>query len=375
MNRFLPAGRGSRAATLVAAFTAMLLVSGPAPVAAGAGVAIAAQSGAAGQVALNPEHPQRYVVKRGDTLWDISAMFLRNPWYWPEIWYVNPQIANPHLIYPGDVLTLVYVDGKPQLRLERGSSGPTGTEKLSPRIREQDLDEAIRTIPLEVIGAFLRKGAVLEKDQIDQLPYVVAIRDGHLIGGSNNDLYVRGDGLMLDHGYSIVKIGEPLTDPDDGKVVGFEGIFVGEGTIRREGDPATLKLTRTHREALRGDRLLNLDFNIPLNFYPRAPEQDIDGSIIHVVDGITQISQYQVVVLNRGARDGLEPGHVLQILRVGGTVQDRFGDSRAFGEKVRLPDEPAGILMVFKTYDRISYALVMEATNEIHVLDRVRNPD
>lgn len=375
MNRFLPAGRGSRAVSLVAAFTALLLVSGPAPVSAGAGAALAAQSGAAGQVALNPDHPQRYVVKRGDTLWDISAMFLRDPWYWPEIWYVNPQIANPHLIYPGDVLTLVYIDGKPRLRLERGSSGPTGTEKLSPRIREQDLDEAITTIPLEVIGAFLRKGAVLEKDEIDQLPYIVAIRDGHLIGGSNNDLYVRGEGLAVDQGYSVVKIGDALTDPDDGKVVGFEGIFVGEGTIRRGGDPATLKLTRTHREALRGDRLLNLEFNIPLNFYPRAPEQEIDGSIIHVVDGITQISQYQMVVINRGARDGLEAGHVLQILRVGGTVQDRYGDNRAFGEKVRLPDEPAGTLMVFKTYDRISYALIMEATSEIHVLDRVRNPD
>ncbi len=372
MNRFLPAGRRSRAATLVTAFAAVLLVAAPAPVTAGTGVAIAAQSGASGQPALNPKHPERYVVKPGDTLWDISAMFLRDPWYWPEIWYVNPQIANPHLIYPGDVLTLVYVDGKPQLRLERGT---TGVEKLSPRIREQDLDEAITTIPLDVVGAFLRKGAVLEKDEIDQLPYVVAIRDGHLIGGSDNDLYVRGDGLKLDHGYSVVKIGEPLIDPDDGKVVGFEGIFVGEGTIRREGDPATLLLSNTHREALRGDRLLNLEFDIPLNFYPRAPKQPIEGSIIHVVDGISQISQYQVVVINRGARDGLEAGHVLQILRVGGTVQDRYGSNRVFGKKVRLPDEPAGTLMVFKTYDRISYALVMEATNEIHVLDKVRNPD
>jgi hypothetical protein len=332
------------------------------------GAALTGQSGAVGDIPLNPAHPDRYVVQKGDTLWDISAMFLRDPWYWPEIWYVNPQVANPHLIYPGDILTLVYVDGKPQIRLERGA----GTDRLSPRIREEDLAEAITTIPFDVIGAFLSKGMVLEKDEIDKLPYIVAVRDRRLMGAAGNDVYVRGD-LAMDEGYSVVHVGEALVDPDDKRVVGYEGIFVGEGTIRRGGDPATLFLNRTRREALEGDRLIDVEFDVPLQFIPRAPDEPVEGQIIHVVDGISQIGQYQVVVLNRGNREGLEAGHVLTVMTAGIDVKDRFS-SRLIGEKVTLPDEPAGTLMIFKTYERISYALIMEATSEIHVLDKVRSP-
>ncbi|MDJ0926406.1 MAG: LysM domain-containing protein [Gammaproteobacteria bacterium] len=366
MNRFLPAPRALRPVALVVITAALVLLTGGLnPVLSG--------SHTGGSVALNPDHPDRYVVKRGDTLWDISAMFLRDPWFWPEIWYVNPQVRNPHLIYPGDVLTLVYVDGQPQIRVERGATMAGGTDRLSPSIRERDLDEAITTIPFEVIGPFLRKGVVMEKDEFDRAPYILSIRDDRLIAGAGNDVYVRGDSIIEKDGFSVVHQGVALVDPDDESVVGYEGIFVGEGTIRRGGDPATLRLNRSTREALQGDRLLKLEFDVPLNFYPRAPETAMDGSIIHVVDGISQIGQYQVVVLNRGARHGLEVGHVLTAMRVGGTVEDRF-TSRVAGEKVRLPDEPAGTLMVFKTYDRISYALIMEATREIRVLDRVQNP-
>ena len=199
-------------------------------------------------------------------------------------------------------------------------------------------------------------------------------------------MYVRGN-VQDNGGYSVVHIGEQLVDPDDETVVGYEGIFVGEGTLRRGGDPATLRLSRSNREALEGDRLLALDFNVPLNFYPRAPERETQGSIIHVVDGMSRIGQYQVVVLNRGDRDGLEPGHVLTVMRPGELVEDRKGNreyreftsrrnqsSGLFGEKVQLPDEPAGTVMVFKTYERISYALVMEADLAIRVLDGVVNP-
>jgi hypothetical protein len=260
-----------RAAGLAAAvFFITAAAAATAPVQAGAGgpgTALMAQTGAG--MALNPDHPERYVVKRGDTLWDISAMFLRDPWYWPEIWYVNPQVANPHLIYPGDVLTLVYVDGRPQIRLDRGTQAG-GTERLSPRIREEDLDDAITTIPFETIGPFLSKGAVLSKDEIDQLPYVVAIRDKHLVASAGNDLYVRGNVGSIDSGYSVVHIGEKLVDPETNDVLGYEGIFVGEGTILRTGDPATLRLNKSTREALTGDRLIVQDFEIPLQFYPRV---------------------------------------------------------------------------------------------------------
>lgn len=381
MIRFLPVGRVLRSVLLVIS-TVLIVVAAAGPAAgSGVGASVAAQSGPA----LNPRHPERYVVQRGDTLWDISGMFLRDPWYWPEIWYVNPQVRNPHLIYPGDVLTLVYVDGQPQLRLERGAQRG-GDERLSPRIREEDLPEAISTIPFEIIGAFLSKGAVLSEEQINQLPYILSIRDGHLAAAAGNDVYVRGD-VQEQAGYSVVHLGQQLVDPDDQTVVGYEGIFVGEGTLRRGGDPATLRLNRTKREALEGDRLLSLEFDVPLNFYPRAPERETQGSIIHVVDGLSRIGQYQVVVLNRGDRDGLEPGHVLTVMRRGGEVEDRGGNREyreftsrrnlskgLFGEKVRLPDEPAGTVMVFKTYERISYALVMEADEAIKVLDGVVNP-
>jgi len=367
MNSLQAMPRAIRSAGICAAAASLVfLVAGMSP-AIGSAVAtgLAAQAGAG--PALNPQHPDRYVVQRGDTLWDISTMFLRDPWYWPEIWYVNPQVENPHLIYPGDVLTLVYVDGKPQIRLERGS----GTDRLSPRVRESDLDEAITTIPFEVISAFLRKGAVLERDEYEQLPYIVELREQRLIGSAGNDVYVRGD--VQKDAYSVIHVGDRLRDPDDNQTVGYEGVFVGEGTIRREGDPATMRLNESRREALEGDRLLQLDFDIPLNFYPRAPESAIDGSIIHVVDGITEVGQYQTVILNRGARDGLEPGHVLTVWQAGPVVRDRVSSS-FMGEKVQLPDEMAGDVMIFKTYDRISYALVMRASTNMARLDRVRTP-
>jgi len=327
---------------------------------------LAAQSGST--VVLNPNHPDRYVVQRGDTLWDISAMFLRDPWYWPEIWQVNPQVENPHLIYPGDVLVLSYVDGQPQLQRERQAEYG-GAERLSPSIRSENLDEAILTIPLSTIGPFLTKGSVLQNDQIRKLPHIVAIRGGHLIAGAGNELYVRGNTGNVGQGYSVVHVGDPLIDPDDGTVVGYEGVFVGEGPITRGGDPATLRLQESQREALTGDRLLDQDFDIPLQFIPRAPDTEIDGRIIHVVDGVSTIGQYQVVVLNRGARDGLDTGHVLTVWQRGESVRDRTA-----GGIIQLPLESAGTLMIFKTYDRISYALIMEATSEIHILDTVKTP-
>jgi hypothetical protein len=337
------------------------------------GVAAQEATAAAGPVELNPNRPDRYVVKRGDTLWDISAMFLKDPWYWPEIWYVNPQVENPHLIYPGDVLTLAYVDGKPQLQVQRGGAVAGGTEKLSPSIREQSLASAIPTIPLEIIGAFLGRGSILQKDEIEKAPYVVSIRENHMVGAAGNDLYVRGKVAGIDHGYSVVEVGDKLVDPDDGDVVGYQGIYVGAGTIRRLGDPATLFLNDTTREARAGDRLISQNIAYPANFAPSAPPKPVQGSIMAVVDGVTQVGQYQVIVINRGTRDGLVPGNVLAVWQKGERVPDRVA-SGLTGKKVQLPDEPAGLSMVFRTYDRVSYALIMQATSEIHVLDIVKNP-
>ena len=322
------------------------------------------------QPVLNPRHPETYVVVPRDTLWDIASMFLRDPWYWPEIWQVNPQVANPHLIYPGDILSLAYLDdGRPVIQVERGS----GTvARLSPRVRATPLEEAIQTIPFETLRAFLSRPAVLERNELETLPYVFANPEG-LLGSAGRDLYVRGTDAPPGTVFNVVHVGDPLIDPDDNSVIGYEGIFVGQGNLRRGGDPATMTLTESTREALIGDYLISEEDVSPVNFLPRAPENDIDGRIISVVDGVSLIGQYQVVVFNRGARHGMQPGHVLQVFQTGAVVRDTT--NRGFlGEKVRLPDEPAGTMLVFRVFDRMSYGLIMEATRAISVLDTVRNP-
>lgn len=346
--------------------------SAPASMASGSGAGASQSSYSAPvlervdrKVPLADGHPNEYVVRVGDTLWDIAGYFLKDPWFWPEIWYVNPDIQNPHLIYPGDVLGLVYIDGQPRITNVRGSA-----YRLSPQARVTPLSEAVNAIPYETVAAFLSSGVVLEKGQAETLPYIVATRGEHLIAAAGNEVYARG--LTDDQNgsrFNVVRIGEPLTDPDDNRLIGFQGHLVGEGKMRRGGDPATVALTDTVHEVVQGNRLLPEAVDVPLNFLPGAPSSVIDGRIISVVGGVTQIGQYQVVVINRGTNDGLSVGDVLSVFQTGDVVQDRVK-----GGKVKLPDEDAGTVMVFKSYDRISYGLVMEATQTIHVLDAVRNP-
>ena len=319
---------------------------------------------------LNARHPDTYVVQRGDTLWDIAAMFLRDPWYWPEIWQINPQVANPHLIYPGDILSLAYLDdGRPVIQVERGGL----VERLSPRVRSMPLEDAISTIPYETLRSFLSRPSVLDREQIEAAPYVFAHREG-LMGSSGRDVYARGTDAGEGAVFNVVHLGEELVDPDDDTVIGYEGVYVGQGRVRRSGDPATVYLLEGTREALIGDYLLPEEIPTPFNFLPRSPEQQIEGRIISVIDGVSLIGQYQVVAINRGQQHGMEPGHVLRVYQTGEIVRDEVRRRGLFAEKVRLPDEPAGTMMVFRTFDRMSYALIMEATNAIEVLDTVRNP-
>jgi LysM repeat protein len=323
------------------------------------------------QPVLNPRHPDTYVVQPGDTLWDIAAMFLRDPWYWPEIWQINPQVANPHLIYPGDVLSLAYLDdGRPVVFRE----GSGNTVRLSPRIRIEQLEDPIPTIPYEVLRSFLSNPTVISDEELETLPYIVAPREA-LMGSAGNDVYYRGQNGNVGDVLSVFHVGDPIVDPDDDAILGYEGIYVGEGFVRCDGDPSTLRMTNSTREALVGDLLMVNDESYPANFLPRPPNGDIDGRIVSVIDGISLIGQYQVIVVNRGSRDGIEPGHVLRVYKAGEEIDDLIGRERGRGsEKVLLPDELAGTTMVFRTYDRMSYALVMEATSDIQVLDFVRNP-
>ncbi len=317
-----------------------------------------------GSAPLAEDAPDEYVVQVGDTLWDIAATFLKDPWYWPEIWYINPQVENPHLIYPGDVLALVYIDGAPRVTV-----GQAGTYRLSPQARVTPLTEAITSISYDSVSAFLSRGAIIESREVDQLPWMIATKGDHLIAAAGNVIYVRGTSAQPGERFNLARIGDKLVDPETNKVVGYQGIEIAEGTIRSSGDPASMTLESSKQEARQGDRLIPTAVDIPLNFFPKAPSAQIDGQIMAVVGGVTQIGQYNVVVMNRGSNHGLGVGDVLTVWQQGAVVRDRVG-----GGNVRLPEEEAGTVMVFKTYDRISYGLVMEATQAIHTEDFVRNP-
>ncbi|NNF66755.1 MAG: LysM peptidoglycan-binding domain-containing protein [Gammaproteobacteria bacterium] len=330
-------------------------------------------------VPIKPGAPSRYTVVRGDTLWDISGLYLEDPWLWPEIWQVNPQIENPHLIYPGDILSLVWVDGRPQLRLER--DGVSADVRLSPQPRYQSLDAAIRTIPYDVIASFLSKPRIIDKKTVKNAPYVLDIRESHLIAGAGFHLYVRGTDAPAGSRFYLYHIGDELFDPDSGKLLGYEGLYVGEGRIDEEGDPSLLFLTESRREALKGDKLLAEDPELPLNFHPRAPDHSVEGRIISVVDGVALIGNYQIVTLNVGAADGIEIGHVLSVFQTGKVIKDRFAQAGGFRDffrrnnKVKLPDRHAGETLIFRVGENVAYGLIMDATNEIKVLDTVRNPE
>jgi hypothetical protein len=327
---------------------------------------------------VNPGAPMSYTVKRGDTLWDISTMFLRDPWLWPEIWQVNPQVQNPHLIYPGDVLTLTFgADGRPAISLARG-----GGARLDPRLRSSELDGAIATIPYSAIAAFLERPSLLTREQIREAPRVLAFRDKHMIGGSGMEAYVRGlERGQVNQRFNVVHVGEEIRDPDDGDLLGYQGIYTATAVVVSPGEPAKAALTDSARETLEGDRLLGTDAEVPLNFVPRAPDQDVRGQIISVVDGVQLIGQYKIVAINRGAKHGLEPGHVLAIEEAGDSVHDRtrrnsggVKPSRSFTSKVRLPNERSGTMLVFRVFDRMSYALIVGASNPIRIADVVRKP-
>jgi LysM repeat protein len=344
---------------------------------AGSSVPLDASQAPQGGLALNPNAPDSYVVKRGDTLWGISKVFLRDPWFWPEIWQVNPQVHNPHLIYPGDTLRLVYIDGRPTLTLERGDAA-----RVVPRVRSEPLEGAVTSIPYQSVAAFMSKPSVLAKEQIKDAPYVLATRDRHVVMADGDTLYARGFQSPVELGthYNVVRVGDALVDPDDNRVVGYDGIFTGAGHITRGGDPATLIMTESARETEAGDKLFVGGVDVPLDFVPSPPKMKTDGRIMAVSNGTTVIGQYEVVVINRGAADGLAPGNVLAVFHAGDVVRDTANRgflntmSRFTAPKVVLPDERTGTFMVFKTFERMSYGLIMEATDVIRVADRVENP-
>ena len=323
-------------------------------------------------VVVRPDYPERYVVVKGDTLWDIASRFLRDPWLWPEVWHINPEIANPHLIFPGDVIVMYFVDGRPVLAVERAPAG-IPTVKLGPEIRSMPISQAIATIPMDRIGPFLANHRVVSKEELDAAPYIVSSLEEHLVTGPGDRIYVRGMEEEPQASYNIVRPGKPYLNPEDeNDILGYEAIFVGDAYLARSGDPATLDIGDARREALLGDRLLPVEQRaIDPYFTPHAPKSQVDGRILAVMDGVRNFGQYAVVVLSLGEQQGMKPGTVLAVWQSGRSVRDVVEGSRAM---VQLPEERAGHVMVFRTFDRVSYALVMRATRSLHMQDRVTNP-
>ena len=325
---------------------------------------------------LKPGHPDVYTVVKGDTLWDISGRFLSKPWLWPEIWQINPQIDNPHLIYPGDQIALIYVNGQPRLQLSRGDAGrtvrltPDNSDKLSPQVRSTPLETAIPAISLDAIRSFLVQNRVVTPDVLDAAPYVVEGEAERLVVGAGDRVYVRGS-LEDSRAYNLVRKGPLYVDPDTNEILGREATYIGLGTAVAQSDEiATMRLTSTREEVLIGDRVLPTEERrVDATFFPSAPDETIEGQIISVFDGVSQVGQFDVVVINRGDREGLEVGNVLAIYRRGSLARDRIAN-----ELIRLPSERAGLLMVFRTFEKLSYGLVLMAERPLKVEDEVKNP-
>ncbi|HSP31031.1 MAG TPA: LysM domain-containing protein [Halomonas sp.] len=315
---------------------------------------------------LRSDAPERYQVVSGDTLWDIADRFLHAPWQWPQLWQHNPQIANPHLIYPGDVLVLSDCQGSPCIVLERGQN----VVKLSPQVRTLPHREAIEPIPMEVVRAFLREHRVVDDaEDLQELAYVVAGDDRRLISGAGDRLYVRGDVPRHDQ-VGIYRQSEAY-QAMDGTPLGLELINVGVARyVSSEGDIAQIEVLSSHQEVRINDIVLPLEEReLSSEFMPRAPLNAVDGHIIAVPGGVRFIGRLQSVTLDLGTLDGLQAGHVLQVNQQGELINDPRTQ-----ELVQLPSTEAGVVMVFKPYDHVSYALVMQASRVLEVGDQVESP-
>ncbi|MCP5157982.1 MAG: LysM peptidoglycan-binding domain-containing protein [Gammaproteobacteria bacterium] len=320
-------------------------------------------------VALRPDHPQTYTVVPGDTLWGIAERFLQHPWQWREIWRQNPQVGNPHRIYPGNILRFSYdADGKPQLEVAESEDVPL--IKLSPQIRVEELSRPIPPVPRDAIESFLTRALILSDGQWKSSPYIVADDDEQIAYTDRDRVYARGASFDQPR-YQVFRPSEALHEPGSGRYLGTAGIYMGQALLEKDADPATLVLANTIAPVRAGDRLFPLEREAELySFEPRPAPPDTYGFILAKLDtDVTQITQYSSVIINLGAQEGLSPGHVLAIYG-----KDRTVDDPISGGTVRLPGERSGLAMVYKVHDLVSYALVMQAERAIRLQDRVMTP-
>lgn len=359
---------------------------------------------------LAPNAPDSYVVKRGDTLWDISKLFLRSPWRWPELWGMNlEQIHNPHLIFPGQMLYLEKIDGRARLvngrpagdntgvapDVQDNASTEIGTVRLSPRVRQEPASNPLTTLQTSAIEPFLAEPLIVEENELASAPRIVAAAESRVIMARGDRVYARGPvtaPLMDDQQkvkiYRVFRNATPLKDPDSGEVLGYQAEFLGKAALVRSesteeqlggnGDkrsipiPATIDILSAKSEMQVGDRMVPESEREFLNFVPRIPASFANGRIVSVYgSAVAYASQNQVVVINRGRRDGMESGHVLAILKDGERLVDTTDSSRPM---LKLPNERNGLLMVFRTFEKLSYGLILDITDGVRVGDRLALP-
>ncbi|MEO8278777.1 MAG: LysM peptidoglycan-binding domain-containing protein [Ideonella sp.] len=328
---------------------------------------------------LAPNAPDSYTVKRGNTLWGISGIFLRRPWRWPELWGMNlEQIRNPHLIYPGQVLYLDKSGGRARLRMGR----PIGDIKLSPQARSSPLDDgAIASIDFRLIEPFLNQAVIFNTDQLEAAPRIVAAQEGRVLLTRGDLAYVRGD-IARGSNYRIFREPKAMRDPGTGEILGYEASYVGAAEFVRSGEsrpgatgsaivPSTFRVNEVRQEANVGDRLASVPPRDFTNYAPRAPAGPMSGQIVSIYGDALTAGQNQIVALNRGAREGVERGHVLALWHAGDVVTDKTDANRT---TIKLPDERDGVLFVFQVFDRMSYALILQVEQPVRPGDRFTQP-
>ena len=325
--------------------------------------------------ALAPDAPESYTVKRGDTLWALSSMYLTSPWRWPELWGMNKQqIANPHLIYPGQELRLVKENGRARLEIA-GGSGVSGEGKLQPAIRDMGTERAaIRSIPMNLIQPFLSQPLVLEPSALDNAPRIVATQAGRVWVGRGDSAYVRGMSNDAIINYNAYRPLRPLYDPDDvnrKKPIAYEAVFLGTVNVTKPGEVARIQVQDSKLEMGVGDRLLPVELQTLQSYVPKVPSGPVDARVISIYSGVRFAGGGQIITLNRGSNEGLTIGDTLQLFRAGETIEDRTLQGRQF---VKLPDEEIGLGFVFRVFPTISYALIQRGTQPVEVGDRASSP-
>lgn len=361
---------------------------------------------AAEPAAMQDTAPDRYVVQKGDTLWGISGRYLKEPWRWPELWKMNQeQVKNPHLIYPGDVIVLDRSGAAARLRLVKME-----TTRLQPKVRsEPSTRSAVPSISPSAIEAFLSKPLVVSSDELDGAAQIIATAESRVTLGAGDRAFVRGISKDKGDRWQIFRRGDPLVDPENNEILGYEAIYLGEAQVRRHGEVATIDIVKSVQEIYQNDRLIPLGKQSPVFAYmPHPPSVPVRGRIVSAYGSLQETGPLSIVALSKGSKDGLDVGTVLAIersqtsARYSQRTEPLFGrtgitgsDSprvyyaeslppretlMARGEAItregiaKLPDERYGLLMVFRTFDRASFALVMEASRPVAVSDYVINP-